>query len=46
MPPNIVKIGTSRRLWWAEFVVWMGEIRNACRILVGNCLGESCLLFE
>jgi hypothetical protein len=30
----------SRKIIWAEHVARMGEIRNACRILVGKPEGE------
>jgi hypothetical protein len=34
--PNIIRIIKSRRMRWGGYVAWMGEKRNAYRILVGS----------
>jgi hypothetical protein len=34
--PSIIRIIKSRRIRWAGYVAWMGEKRNAYRILVGK----------
>jgi hypothetical protein len=38
--PNIIRVIKSRRMKWAEHVARMGEMRNACNILVGKPEGE------
>jgi hypothetical protein len=38
---NIIRMIKSRRMKWAEHVAQMGEMRNACRILVGKPEGKS-----
>jgi hypothetical protein len=35
-PQNIIKVIKSRIMIWAGHVAHMGEIRNACNILVGE----------
>jgi hypothetical protein len=32
--PNIIRLNKSRRLMWAGYEVFMGEMRNAHKILV------------
>jgi hypothetical protein len=34
--PSIIRIIKSRRMRWAGHVAWMGEKRNAYRLLVGK----------
>jgi hypothetical protein len=34
--PSMIRIIKSRRMRWAGYVAWMGEKRNAYRILVGK----------
>jgi hypothetical protein len=38
--PNIIRMIKSRRMRWAGQVAWMGETRNAYRILVGKPEGN------
>jgi hypothetical protein len=38
--PNIIRMITSRRMRWAGHVAWMGETRNAYRILQGKPEGK------
>jgi hypothetical protein len=38
---GIVKIVKSRKLRWGGHVAWMGETRNAYRILVGKHIGKE-----
>jgi hypothetical protein len=38
--PNIIRVIKSRTVRWAVRVARMGEIRNACNILVRNPEGE------
>jgi hypothetical protein len=39
--PNIIGVITSRRLIRVRHVTRMGEVRNACSILVGKPEGKS-----
>jgi hypothetical protein len=39
--PNIIRIIKSRRMSWARHVAYMGEKRNAYRILVGKPEGKQ-----
>jgi hypothetical protein len=34
--PSIVRVTKARRMRWVGHVSRMGEVRNACRILVGK----------
>jgi hypothetical protein len=34
--PYIIRVMKSRRMRWAWHVAWMGEMRNAHKILVGK----------
>jgi hypothetical protein len=38
--PSIIRIIKSRRIRWEGHVAWMGEKRNACRLLVGKPEGR------
>jgi hypothetical protein len=38
--PDIIRVIKSRRMKWAEYVVRMGDRRNACKILVGKPEGK------
>jgi hypothetical protein len=38
--PSIIRIIKSRRMRWAGHVARMGEMRNACRLLVGKPEGK------
>jgi hypothetical protein len=38
--PNIIGMIKTRRMRWAGHVTWMGEMRNAYRILVGKPEGK------
>jgi hypothetical protein len=40
MSPNIITIIKARKLRWAEHVACVGEMRNACKISVGNLNGR------
>jgi hypothetical protein len=35
-PPNIIRVSKFRRMKWAWHVARMGDIWNACKILVGK----------
>jgi hypothetical protein len=37
---NIIRVIKLRRMRWSEHVVHMGQVRNACRILVGKPEGK------
>jgi hypothetical protein len=39
-PTHIIRVIKSRRMKWAEHVARMGEVRNACNILVGKTEGK------
>jgi len=41
--PNIIRAIISRRIMWAGHVTHMGEMRNACSILVGKHEGKRAL---
>ena len=34
--PETIRLNKSRRMRWTEYVVRMGERRNACRLLMEN----------
>jgi hypothetical protein len=34
--PNIIRVIKSRRMRWVRHVAHMGDMRNACNILVGK----------
>jgi hypothetical protein len=36
LPPNIIRVIKLSRIRWAENVAWMGEMRNAYKILVSK----------
>jgi hypothetical protein len=35
-PPNIIKLTKSKKMSWTRPLVWTGDKRNACRILIGE----------
>jgi hypothetical protein len=39
--PNIIRLIKSRRMKWVELVACVGEIRNACNILVRKPEGRD-----
>jgi hypothetical protein len=38
--PNIIIMIKSKRMRWAGHLAWMGEMKNAYRILVGKPEGK------
>jgi hypothetical protein len=38
--PNIIKMIKSRRMRWALHVARMGEMRNSCKIFIGDPEGK------
>jgi len=41
--PNIIPVGTEKRMRWAGHVAHIGERRGACRVLVGKPEGKRAL---
>jgi hypothetical protein len=39
--PNIIRVIKSTRKKWTGHAVFMGDMRNACKILVGKPKGKS-----
>jgi hypothetical protein len=39
--PSIIRIIKSRRMRWAVYVAWVGDKRNAYRLLVGMREGRG-----
>jgi hypothetical protein len=39
--PNIIRVNKPRRMRWVRHAVYMGEIRNPYKILVGNLKGRD-----
>jgi hypothetical protein len=43
IPPNIIEMNKSRRMRWVGHVAYMGERRDAYRVLVGKPEGKRFL---
>jgi hypothetical protein len=41
--PNVIRVFKSRRMRWTVHVARIGEVRNACKILVGKPKGKRTL---
>ena len=40
LSPNVIQVTKSRRMSWTGQMVHMGEVRGACRVLVGRFEGN------